>query len=139
MAELKYAAPTNVAGVSSQTINSGAGATATEFDNETNLHRRAFVSVKAAFTVAPTGAFEVYFLRKLDGTNIEDGGASTQPGRQPDAVVPMRNATGTQKVSVAVPGELGPFKFTPLLWNATDQNSDASSCDLDIEVFGENV
>lgn len=46
---------------------------------------------------ANTGC-SVWFLASQDGTNYEDGDASTTPARNPDVVLPVRAVTTAQRV-----------------------------------------
>lgn len=46
---------------------------------------------------ANTGC-SVWFLQSQDGTNYEDGDASTTPGRNPDVVFPLRAVTSAQRI-----------------------------------------
>jgi hypothetical protein len=52
------------------------------------------------FPVAPTAntAVVVWLLGSQDGTNYEDGDASTTPARLPDAVFPVRAVTSAQRI-----------------------------------------
>jgi hypothetical protein len=54
-----------------------------------------------SFASAPAAAsgVSVWFLGAPDGTNYEDGDASTTPARAPDAVLPLRAVTGAQRVN----------------------------------------
>lgn len=138
MAETLWSGPTNVsAPVSAQTINTGAGALGTEYDNETNKHRFANLQLTFSHGTAPTsGQWLVYILYAQDGTNYEDGGTSTQPRKQHAANFPYRAAsTSAQKISRLVP--ILPFKFKVLVWNDTNQNSASTAVTLDVELFGE--
>lgn len=75
------------------------------------------VEAVVTYGVAPTAntGLSVWFLRAIDGTNREDGDASTTPARTPDVVLPLRAVTTAQRVTrrVAIP----PGTFTPLLRN----------------------
>ena len=44
-------------------------------------------------------AIYIWLLKRTDGTNFEDGSASVDPPRPPDAVVPLREFNGVQRVS----------------------------------------
>ena len=46
---------------------------------------------------ANTGV-SVWFLQSQDGTNYEDGDASTTPGKAPDIVFPLRAVTTAQRI-----------------------------------------
>lgn len=138
MAELLWSAPTNVsAPVSAQTVNAAAGSLGSEYDNETN--KKQFVSLELNFQhgSAPVAnaPWFVYILYAQDGTNYEDGGASVQPGKLPVATFPARAVTTAQRVTISgIP--ILPFKFKPLVWNGTAQNSSSNAVTLNMEVFG---
>ena len=61
-------------------------------------------------------AIYVYFIKSDDdGSTFEDASASIEPARRPDAVVPLRTVSATQRVMVDVlfPAE----NFKVLYWN----------------------
>lgn len=43
-------------------------------------------------------AHSFWFIQTQDGTNYEDGDASTTPGRPPDVIFPVRAVTSAQRV-----------------------------------------
>lgn len=43
-------------------------------------------------------ALYIWLLARTDGTNFEDGGASVDPARAPDKIVPLRVVSGAQRV-----------------------------------------
>lgn len=136
MATTKWTAPTNVStGITGNTINDGAGALGSEYDNETNLNTFAAIELTTDHASSPAGGvFLVYFIVSLDGTNYEEGGTSTQPSRPPDVVIHPSSSTAAQEITVRdIP--IPPFKFKPLVWNDTGVNSDASAVILDMEVY----
>lgn len=64
---------------------------------------------------ANTG-MSMWLIRQVDGTNYEDGDASTTPARMPDAVFPLRAVSTAQRVSI--PNiEVPPGLFKVLLKN----------------------
>lgn len=82
---------------------------------------------------ASTGC-SIWFLRAIDGTNYEDGGAGTPgvlPARAPDVVIPVAVSTSAQRITkrCLVP----PGTFTVLLKNdGTGQAMAASGNTLKI-------
>jgi len=44
-------------------------------------------------------AIYLWLLRRTDGTNFEDGASTTDPARQPDAIVPLRASSAAQRLS----------------------------------------
>lgn len=137
--EVKLTAPTNVASpISSGSAAADAGILGSEYDNETNKKRFATFTINVTHATAATAGrvWLLYLLFAPDGTNYEDGGASTKPQKMHVAAFPVRNVTGAQKVVMpAIP--LPPLKFKPLLWNATDQSG--ASVELEMEVWGEEI
>ena len=76
---------------------------------------------------APTAstALALWFIQTQDGTNYEDGDASTTPARVPDVVFPLRASTSAQRIVRRIVLPWG--KFKPLLKNdATGQSMNAS-------------
>lgn len=70
------------------------------------------VELVVTFGTAPTAntGVSVWFLGAPDGTNYEDGDASTTPGRMPDAVFPLRAVTTAQRIVQRVALPAGLFK-----------------------------
>ncbi len=66
-----------------------------------------------------------WFIGSQDGTNYEDGDASTTPTRMPDAIFPLRVTTSGQRIIRRVPMPAGLFK--PLLKNDGTGQSMAGS------------
>lgn len=58
------------------------------------------VELVATYGSAPTAntGVAVWFLGAQDGTNYEDGDASTTPARMPDVVFPLRTVTTAQRI-----------------------------------------
>ena len=53
------------------------------------------------FSALDNPAGYVYFLKSNDsGTTYEDGGASTEPARMPDVIIPLREISGAQRVMI---------------------------------------
>ncbi len=44
-------------------------------------------------------AIYLWLLKETDGTNYEDGGASVDPARMPDEIIPLRLVSGVQRVT----------------------------------------
>ena len=80
------------------------------------------VELVVAFATAPTipSAITLWVLAAPDGTNYEDGDATTTPARQPDLVFPMRAVVTGQRISIRAALPWGLIK--PLIKNdATGQ------------------
>ena len=61
-------------------------------------------------------AIYIWIIRDTDGTNYEDGGASVDPARAPDAIIPVREVSGVQRVGAfGVP--IPPSNFKMLIGN----------------------
>lgn len=103
----------------------GAGAiTGTSITNDTDLETHMTLEFEFTFGTSPgTGkSLKVYFLLSSDGgTTHEDGDASTQPNRAPDAVVAVRAVTSAQRVMLG-PIPIPPNDFHILVWNDTGQS-----------------
>lgn len=68
-------------GISSQTINSGSGYLGNEIDNAANGDDVMNIEVVYSYSTAPTAnkTAELYILYSYDGTNYEEGNATTAP------------------------------------------------------------
>ena len=120
--------------VASTVLNSLANtslAAGTVFDNTQGAAGDGYtlmdVELVVAFATAPTipSAITLWVLAAPDGTNYEDGDATTTPARQPDLVFPMRAVTTAQRISIRAALPWGLIK--PLLKNdATGQALAAS-------------
>lgn len=137
--EILNTAPTNVTSpISAGSASDDAGILGSEYDNETNRKRFATFTLATTHAIAPAAGrvWLLYLLLATDGTNYEDGDATTRPERFHIATFPVRAVTSAQKITFpAIP--LPPFKFRPLLWNDTGQSG--SSVELQLEVWGEEV
>jgi len=132
------AASARTSWIAAQAITTGANYLGSEIDNETNKDRYASVEILANFSSAPTAELVVmvYILYALDGTNYEDGDATpTDPKKGPVAVLPVRNATGNQRIAVrGIP--LSPHKFKVLARNETDQTATTTVL---VETYDETI
>ena len=136
---VKWSSPTNVsAPISGASAVANAGALGTEYDNETAKNRFATFELNFTHGSAPTAnrVWLLYILLATDGTNYEDGDASTKPAKMHTIAFPVRAVTTSQRVTI--PNVLiPPFKFKPLTWNDTNQNG--ASVTLNMEVFNEEI
>lgn len=134
-----WAAPTAIAtGISAGSAAAGAGILGSEYDNETNKHRFATATLTVTHATAATAnrVWLLYLLFATDGTNYEDGGASTQPAKLQTVAFPVRGVTTAQKITI--PNiQLPPHKLKALLWNDTDQSG--ASVTLELEVTNEEI
>jgi hypothetical protein len=99
----------------------------------TSEYTRAEVELVVTFGTSPTvgTGIAVWFKRRIDGTNYEDGAAGTTPARAPDLVLPVRNVTTAQRVILTC--MLPPGEFLTLARNdATGQTLAASGNTLKI-------
>ena len=93
-----------------------------EYDNAANKEQLAEFELLVRCAVAPTGApyLEVFLVESVDGTNFEDGDASTRPARPASFVVPVRTVATQQRIAASgVP--IPPAKFKVLVVNKTGQ------------------
>ena len=130
MSTIKQAYGT-ISGILTTELNSMAN-NALVLSSETSLTNTDYLEcdMEMVFTfgVAPTAytGFAIWFLRKADGTNYEDGGTSVTPSRNPDLVIPVRAVTTAQRICVL--GYLPPGNFKILIKNdGTGQALAASS------------
>jgi len=74
---------------------------------------------------ATSSALILWFIQSQDGTNYEDGDASTTPAKIPDVIFPLRASTSAQRVIRRAFVPWG--KFKPLVKNdATGQGMNAT-------------
>jgi hypothetical protein len=94
------------------------------------------VELVVQFGTNPTAGtgIAVWFLQSQDGTNYEDGDASTTPARRPDLVIPVRAVTTAQRIIRRV--NLPPGKLKVLAKNdGTGQAFAASANTLKIRPY----
>lgn len=65
-------------------------------------------------TISHEGAFLVWFIHQIDGTNFEDGGSAVFPKRTPDITFFPRNVTTAQRIIVEAPLPFGVWKVLGL-------------------------
>lgn len=123
MTVYKFATPNTVETLLSTGLNSlanGSRVVSNAIANGTDLYLYADFECSFASAVFPAGGYvSLYILESLDGTNYEDGDASTTPTSQALlATVPFRNATAAQIHSVRGI-VLPPASFKILLINNT--------------------
>jgi hypothetical protein len=85
-------------------------------------------AVASALTL--NSGVQVWFLSSVDGTNYEDGDASTTPARQPDVVIGVRNVATAQRITRRIPVPVGTQKV--LVSNLTGQTWAASGNTLKV-------
>jgi hypothetical protein len=142
MADFKWSAPAAIVtgldtGLNSLANNSNAISSA--IDNTTN--RKLYISVEAYLasvdlSTQTNPAIYIWLIAQIDGTNDEDGGASVNPARQPDIIIPLRVFNGTQRVIIRQSFAL-PYSFKILLGNRTGAALAASGNTLKYRLFGE--
>tara|TARA_R100000808_G_C2082245_1_gene105669 strand:+ start:286 stop:720 length:435 start_codon:yes stop_codon:yes gene_type:complete len=117
--QIKWETPTSrTSGISAETAANDAGLVGDEIDNETNLDKFCDIHLQYSFATSPTAnkSLLLYLLRKVDGTNYEDGSASVQPLRNLVlAVSPPADTSTHHAVAERVP--LPPHPIKALLWN----------------------
>ena len=117
--QIKWDAPTSrTSGISAATAATDAGTVGSEIDNETNLDQFCDIHLQWSYGTSPTAnkTLLLYLLRKVDGTNYEDGDASTQPSRNLVLAVSPPADTSTHHAAVErVP--IPPHPVKALLWN----------------------
>lgn len=127
-------------GIANNAINAAARALGDEIDNSTN--KDTYLMAELQFTTAGTPVAgdicSLYLIYAFDGTNYGDGDANNTPAKNPDATIPLRAATGAQRVTCPYPIPVLPLKFKPLLINNSGNNATGvylslKSINLDIQ------
>ena len=117
-------------------------AVGTEYANATNLNQYGWAELEVTFASSPTDDVphcKLYMVRKVDGTNYEDGSASVVPS--PDALVAamhVQASTSAQRIVV------GPFLLPPhdvkfLLENQTGVAFPATGSTVTLYVANDEV
>lgn len=140
---LKWEAVWNSRGnVLSTELNSlGTGtrtAKGTEVDNGTNLDQFAKFEINVTFGTTPSagGYVQLHMMTAPDGTNYDDGDASTDPGSHTVcAVIPVRATTSAQRLMSGV-FPLQPCKTKFILLNQSGQAFPSSGST--VELFTSN-
>ena len=104
-------------------LTNGSSVLSAEYDNAANREQLAEFEFLARCGTAPSGApyLEAFIIESVDGSNYEDGDASTRPARPASFVVPLRTVNTAQRVAVsAVP--IPPAKFKVLVVNKAGQD-----------------
>lgn len=101
----------------------------TEYANSTDLRQHFWLEFTGSFGSSPTAGrmLTVFALKALDGTNYEDGDASTTPpATAVVATLPVRATTSAQRIT-SRRFELPPCKIKFVLQNDADTSLAASS------------
>lgn len=99
------------------------------YNNTADLRQHFWAEFSGSFGSSPTAGqvLMLFALRAMDGTNYEDGDASTAPPSTAlVAIFPVRATTGAQRI-VSQRFELPPANVKFVLYNATSQALAASS------------
>lgn len=99
-------------------------------DGYTGCDVELFINSLASAPTTAGVSVTVWFLETQDGTNYEDGDASTTPSRLPDVVFPVRLVSTAQRIIRRVLLPAGNFKT--LLKNETTKAFGASGHTLKI-------
>lgn len=108
--------------------SAGFTAKGSAYDNSADLRQHFWAEANVTFGSSPTAgqALVLYALRALDGTNYEDGDASTTPPSTAIvAMFPVRATTGAQRIA-SQRFELPPCAVKFVLYNGTSQALSAS-------------
>lgn len=138
MADAKWTAPASIETWISTDLNSLAnnagevpgGASATYIDADAYGQLYADLELVVTFGVAPTAStlVELYFIRRIDGTNPEDytrGASAAGPPNGFEGGFPVRAVTSAQRI-ILPKVQLPPLDFIPILINKTGQAFAAS-------------
>lgn len=108
--------------------SAGLTAKGTEYDNTADLRQHFWAEFSGSFASNPMAgqALVLYALKAMDGTNYEDGDASTSPPSTAlVALFPVRATISAQRI-VSARFELPPAKVKFVLYNGTSQALAAS-------------
>ena len=83
-------------------------------------------------------AIYIWLVARTDGTNFEDGGSSVAPARAPDAIVPLREVNGAQRVFARMLMAT-PDQFKILVQNKTGAALASSGNTVKYSTYGETV
>jgi hypothetical protein len=72
------------------------------------------LSLAAPATAFTAGAVNVWFLHRVDGTNLEDGSASLAPKRPADLTFYVQASASAQRIIVSAPLPVGAWKVLVL-------------------------
>ena len=110
-------------------------------DNSTN--KDLFVDIEVYLATVDLSsqtnpAIYIWLLTRTDGTNFEDGGTSVTPARAPDAIIPLREANGAQRVFARML-MLTPDQVKILVQNKAGAALAASGNTVKYNTYGETV
>lgn len=131
MATNKWATPAAIATALTTGLDSlanAANAISGAIDNLTGLNEFIDIEVVLAsvdLSAQTNPAIYIWFVKQIDGSNYEDGGAAVNPARQPDIIVPLRAVNGAQRVIVS--NVVFPPYSVELLWGNRTGAAHASS------------
>jgi hypothetical protein len=121
-------------------LNDGSGTIGSQYTNSTNLHRWAAFELEFGLTSTnATGAIELYLVYKLDGTNYEEGDASTKPPANRLVATFIPSASTPTRTMASGPVMLLPFDLKPVIYNESGQNITTNTLQLDIHPFDEEI
>ncbi len=124
MAEFRWSAPSAIANALTTELNALANNSnaimVSPIDNTSN--RKTFITLEAYLasvdlSAQTNPALYIWFIIQIDGTNDEDGGASVNPARQPDVIIPLRIVNGAQRVIIKNIPNYPPYSVKILLGN----------------------
>lgn len=101
-------------------LANGSSVLSVEIDNTSGREQYAEFEALARCVSVPTGSpyLECHIVQAVDGSNYEDGDASTRPGRMASFVIPLRLVNSQQRAAVTQVW-LPPTKFKVLVANRT--------------------
>ena len=116
-------------------------AISSEIDNSSD--KKLFVDIEVYLASVdlssqPNPAIYIWLIARTDGTNFEDGGSSVEPARMPDAIIPLREVNGAQRVFARMLMAT-PDQFKILVQNKTGTALASSSNTLKYNLYGETV
>ena len=110
-------------------------------DNSTNKDLFIDIEVYLAsvdLTSSTNPSIRIWLIARTDGTNFEDGGASVEPIRAPDAIIPLRDVNAAQRVFARM-AMATPDQFKILVQNKAGAALAASGNTVKYNTYGELV
>ena len=136
---IAWQSPNNrTSGISSASVSNNAGYVGSGIDNSINKDQYADIEIEWSFAVAPTAnkSLLTYLIHSIDGTNYEDGDASTQPSSPIVLAVSPPPDTSTHRRMVArVP--IPPQAFKALVWN--EGTGQTATVTVTIETYRDEI
>ena len=136
-----YSSPTTYLTTELNSLANGSNVLGAAIDNSSNKDLYADVEIYLAsvdLSAQVNPAIYIWLVSRTNGTDFEDGGASTNPARAPDKIIPLRAVNGAQRV-FARGLLLTPDQGKLLIGNRAGAALAAASNTIKYMVYGETV